>query len=109
MPLVLERLGAQVVVRMLGLIDGFASDAILLARPGAEVDHLASLGAKRPKAIGRRHIDGLLADRASHRKEKLPKLRAPRNDIPCRPGTALTQDRGTTVPRAAFHADEALL
>ena len=74
MPLVLERLGAEIVVGMLGLIDGFARDAITLAGPSAEIGHLASLGAERPKAIGRRHVDGPLANRASHLKEKLPKL-----------------------------------
>jgi hypothetical protein len=79
MPLVFERLGTEVIVGMLGLIDRFAPDAILLAGPGAEIDHLASLGAERPKAIGRRHVGLPPANGASHLKEKLPKLTALRN------------------------------
>jgi hypothetical protein len=79
MPLVLEGLGAEIIVGMLGLIDRFTRDAILLAGPSAEIDHLASLGAKRPKAIGRRHVDGPPANRASHLKEKLPKVAPLRN------------------------------
>src|ERR1700683_2382539 len=66
MPLTLKVVSVEVVVGMLGLIDGLAGDAIFLARPSAEIHHLASLGTKRPEAIGRRHIDRLLANRASH-------------------------------------------
>jgi len=66
MPLILEIVGVEVVVGMLGLIDGLAGYAIFLARPGAEIDHLASLGTKRPEGIGRRHVNRLLANRASH-------------------------------------------
>src|SRR5580658_10683668 len=79
MPLVLQRLGAQVVVGMLGLIDGLARDPIALAGPGAEVDHLASFGAERPEPIGRRQIDRPLADRASHT-GTLPKVCGRRNN-----------------------------
>src|SRR5580704_3614484 len=78
MPLVLERLGIQVIVRMFGFIGGLAGDPIILAGPGTEIDHLASLRTKWTKPIGRPHVDGLLANRASHLR-KLPKLRASRN------------------------------
>jgi len=64
---------------MLGLIDGLACDAIFLAGLGSKIDHLASLGAERPKTIGGRHVDGLPADRASHLREKVPNLISSRN------------------------------
>jgi hypothetical protein len=70
------------VVWMFPILYRFARHPIALSRPGTEVDHLASLGAKRPEAVGRRHIDGLVANRTTHRahlNRKLPDSRPPCN------------------------------
>jgi hypothetical protein len=66
---------------MLTVLDRAARHAIVLARPLSEVNHLASLGAKWPEAVGRRHIDRLLANRTPHRahvNRKLPDSSAAR-------------------------------
>src|ERR1700730_8291356 len=54
------------VVGMLAVFDFGAGHTIALARPGAEVNHSASLGAERPEAVGRRYIDPAFADRTPH-------------------------------------------
>jgi hypothetical protein len=55
------------VVGMLTIFDGSAGHSVILARPGAEIDHAASLRTERAKAIRGRRIDRFLADRTTHR------------------------------------------
>src|ERR1700737_4121277 len=69
------------VVGMLAVLDFGAGHTIALARPGAEVDHSASLGAEWPEAVGRRHVDRAFANRTTHcayPNRKLPDRRAAR-------------------------------
>src|ERR1700731_4472966 len=69
------------VVGMLAVLDFGAGHTIALARPGAEVNHSASLGAERPEAVGRRYVDRAFANRTTHRahpNRKLPDRRAAR-------------------------------
>jgi len=54
------------VVGMLAILDRTALDAILLARPHPEVDHLTSLGAERPMGVRLRVIGWLFAYRTAH-------------------------------------------
>ena len=51
---------------MLGVWGLFSGNAILLRCPGAQVNHLASLGAERPKSIRVAQIGRMFADRAPH-------------------------------------------
>src|SRR5208283_3112875 len=66
------------------VVGGLRALHLVTARsPGAQIDHLASLGAERTKAISRREVGGLLADGALHRElpssRKLSDERAMRN------------------------------
>jgi hypothetical protein len=61
------------IVRMLvaggvGIIVRF----VIARDPGAEIDKLASLGAKRAKAIRRRHVSRFFAIRTGHRNSTMP-------------------------------------
>jgi hypothetical protein len=53
------------VIRMFTIFNLAAGHTVVLPGPQAKVHHLASLGAKRPEAIGRAALGWLLANRAA--------------------------------------------
>jgi hypothetical protein len=54
--------------RIVGVVIRFdRRNSVRLRRPGAEVEHLAALGAERPEPRGRRPFDWLAALRATNR------------------------------------------